>query len=193
VWVVIVPVEACSFVFTANQQREHHGYACSTCWYSGRSDQVICATCAIKCHSGHSVRHLGLRNFVCRCPTRPNGQHLCKIAARPNTVVGRNARFRSTRFLQSSQQQAAVVRRAGVHLEPVFLSATGQVPESEPDRESDGDGCCIICMDQPKNTVFYKCGHLATCIECGSAMQERGQSCPICRQVIVDVVRVFHS
>jgi len=26
---------------------------------------------------------------------------------------------------------------------------------------------CIVCSDNPVNTVFVKCGHMACCYECG--------------------------
>lgn len=64
--------------------------------------------------------------------------------------------------------------------------------EEEEDLEGDDeDDTCIICMDNPKNAVFYKCGHLATCMECACLLKQRKESCVICREKIEDVIRAF--
>lgn len=51
------------------------------------------------------------------------------------------------------------------------------------------DDLCKICMDAPIECVFLECGHMATCTACGKVLNE----CPICRQFIVRVVRIFKS
>jgi hypothetical protein len=40
---------------------------------------------------------------------------------------------------------------------------------------------CIICCDNPKNTVCIPCGHISTCATCNGNVNFR-QLCPICRQ-----------
>jgi hypothetical protein len=42
--------------------------------------------------------------------------------------------------------------------------------------EDDG-GECIICMDQPKNSIFSPCGHFISCSACANVCK----SCPLCR------------
>jgi hypothetical protein len=56
------------------------------------------------------------------------------------------------------------------------------------DRLSSGD-LCKICMDAPIECVFLECGHSLGCISCCKVLSE----CPICRQFIVRVVRIFKS
>jgi len=49
----------------------------------------------------------------------------------------------------------------------------------------------IICMEKPKDSLFYKCGHIACCFE--FAEQQKGHPCPICREPILDVIKFFKS
>ena len=46
-----------------------------------------------------------------------------------------------------------------------------------------GQGLCLICTNNPKNTVFLPCGHVALCTECMTEyMQQFGtKGCIICR------------
>eukprot|EP01134_Creolimax_fragrantissima_P003132 CFRG3132T1 len=46
---------------------------------------------------------------------------------------------------------------------------------------------CKICFDATANCVFLECGHLVTCVDCGSMVME----CPICRQHITRRVHTF--
>lgn len=48
---------------------------------------------------------------------------------------------------------------------------------------------CKICMDRVVDCVLLECGHMVSCVKCGKKLAE----CPICRQNIVRVIRVFRS
>lgn len=48
---------------------------------------------------------------------------------------------------------------------------------------------CKVCMDSMVDCVLLECGHLVTCVDCGKRMRE----CPMCRQNITRIVRVFKS
>ncbi|XP_018326197.1 E3 ubiquitin-protein ligase RNF34 [Agrilus planipennis] len=68
--------------------------------------------------------------------------------------------------------------------------------ESHKDSGNNGDvsnkdesDCCKICMDAPLECVILECGHIATCVECGKQLSE----CPICRQYVSRVVRIFKA
>ena len=52
---------------------------------------------------------------------------------------------------------------------------------------SNEENVCRICMDAAIDCVMLECGHMASCIICGKQMNE----CPICRQYVVRVVRIF--
>ena len=58
------------------------------------------------------------------------------------------------------------------------------------ERLGDGvDELCLICVDEKKNALFYKCGHIACCFDCASSFLSR--ACPVCRAPVDDVVRCF--
>ena len=63
--------------------------------------------------------------------------------------------------------------------------------ESEEEEEDDDDDSCIVCMDQPKDALFYKCGHIAACMDCACMLKQRNDPCVICRKPIDSVVRTF--
>ena len=52
---------------------------------------------------------------------------------------------------------------------------------------------CVICMTNPRDTVFYPCGHQCLCEPCAVLFkrQARHQICPICRNRIKDTIKVF--
>jgi hypothetical protein len=63
---------------------------------------------------------------------------------------------------------------------------------------SDGDGgsggaaalvddTCVVCMDQRREVVLVRCGHLICCAGCAARLRR----CPVCRAGIERVVRVF--
>ncbi|XP_076460383.1 protein neuralized-like isoform X2 [Babylonia areolata] len=53
---------------------------------------------------------------------------------------------------------------------------------------------CTVCCEKPVNCVLYTCGHMCMCFECATAVQHnKGGLCPICRQVIRDVIRIYRS
>jgi len=50
---------------------------------------------------------------------------------------------------------------------------------------------CVICMDQKKNCLLYPCGHICACFTCGNMLKKDSKPCPMCRQVISDVVKTY--
>lgn len=56
-----------------------------------------------------------------------------------------------------------------------------------------GQDRCCVCMDARKDAVLTPCGHKAMCVQCAEALKARERSCPVCRQHIGGVVRVFES
>ncbi|CAL1284289.1 unnamed protein product [Larinioides sclopetarius] len=51
------------------------------------------------------------------------------------------------------------------------------------------ENLCKICMEETIDSLFLDCGHMVTCHQCGKLLHD----CPICRQIIVRVVRAFRS
>lgn len=48
---------------------------------------------------------------------------------------------------------------------------------------------CVLCLEEKSNTLFLPCGHFCTCASCADSLQQT--SCPICREGIKSVVRVY--
>ncbi|CAG2102849.1 unnamed protein product [Medioppia subpectinata] len=47
---------------------------------------------------------------------------------------------------------------------------------------------CIICCEQPINSVLYMCGHVCMCHECAVKQWLGSGECPICRATILEVI-----
>ena len=63
-------------------------------------------------------------------------------------------------------------------------------PKPEPEPEPDSTVNCVICFDGPKDHLCMPCKHLCVCAKCSEVVQ-RFQACPICREPIVDIFKVF--
>lgn len=81
----------------------------------------------------------------------------------------------------------------GLNMDPVL-----QNPEEEKEMEEEivGDDVpeeqrCIVCMEKKKSGAFYKCGHNCCCMGCGKKF--KGKACPICREPVYDIIKVFNS
>ncbi|GFR67212.1 E3 ubiquitin-protein ligase RNF34 [Elysia marginata] len=70
-------------------------------------------------------------------------------------------------------------------------SREGGPESSSPNRRARNqqDSLCNICMDNLADCILLECGHMVTCTQCG----KRLANCPICRQYISRVVRVFRT
>ena len=55
-------------------------------------------------------------------------------------------------------------------------------------------GECSICMEREPNAALYPCGHMCMCYDCAVGVQKlRGALCPICRQPIIDILRIYRT
>lgn len=62
------------------------------------------------------------------------------------------------------------------------------VPKTEEGNSDFKEQCiCKICMDREVGVVFLPCGHLLSCTLCAPALK----TCPMCRQIIVAIVKAF--
>lgn len=51
------------------------------------------------------------------------------------------------------------------------------------------DGECCVCMNAPCDCVFYRCGHVCACLKCA----EKFKNCPICRENVSDIIKIWRS
>ena len=50
---------------------------------------------------------------------------------------------------------------------------------------------CKICMDKPlTNVALRPCGHIVFCEDC---IKNLPRNCPICRKMIIDTLKIFHT
>jgi len=63
----------------------------------------------------------------------------------------------------------------------------------EIDQEFIDSDLCVICMTEPKDCVMYPCGHQCFCHTCSKRFKEQARHyvCPICRNRVKDVIKVF--
>jgi hypothetical protein len=50
---------------------------------------------------------------------------------------------------------------------------------------------CAICMYTKKNSVFLPCAHLTSCMKCAQEIFDSTKRCPICRNQIDSILKVF--
>jgi len=55
-------------------------------------------------------------------------------------------------------------------------------------------GECSVCMECEPDAALYPCGHMCMCYDCAVCVQKlRGALCPICRQPIIDILRIYRT
>jgi len=54
-------------------------------------------------------------------------------------------------------------------------------------------GNCIICWDKPCNCSFCPCGHVATCYNCAVMLYVTSDGCPVCRQYVTNIQKIYLS
>lgn len=52
-------------------------------------------------------------------------------------------------------------------------------------------GACAVCLDRRIDSLLYSCGHMCTCAQCGRQLIAHGETCPVCRAPVRDVVVAY--
>lgn len=74
----------------------------------------------------------------------------------------------------------------------VFELATGTVVHGKDSAsEWDSQQICVVCMDAKRNALLSPCHHFCVCWKCAGAICGRKGECPVCRQIIREVVQVY--
>lgn len=77
------------------------------------------------------------------------------------------------------------------------LSNIKKVPDEmkdEPQSVSNGEKECLICFERSIKTVIVDCGHSVYCVSCSREHASKDNAtCPVCRKVITQVIRVFNQ
>lgn len=92
--------------------------------------------------------------------------------------------WKSNKALEMRQQQMNNSNEEGDNRKSDGAETSGLGASSVNDND-----VCKICMDRMIDCVLVECGHMCSCVKCGKLLSE----CPICRQYVVRVIRVFKS
>jgi E3 ubiquitin-protein ligase MGRN1 len=59
--------------------------------------------------------------------------------------------------------------------------------------DQDGQGDCVICMTEPKDTTVLPCRHMCLCGECAKRLRVQTNKCPICRHPVESLLQITVS
>jgi len=120
-------------------------------------------------------------------------------------VYGNTKKLRLVGGTREQEQDAAVLENDQNNLSitevpPPLPPRTNptSILESQPIRRpNDGQGSedCKICYERIVDCVLYQCGHMCMCYEC-ALQQWKGRGggiCPMCREIIQDVIKIYRS
>ncbi|KAG0555010.1 hypothetical protein KC19_12G136700 [Ceratodon purpureus] len=106
----------------------------------------------------------------------------------------------TTSQVPATQEHAPLVSEDASHY-PAQSPSAPAYPFTQPAESSNNERpsipenqLCTICLDAPKDSFFDPCGHRCTCYACGIRIQrEDSNRCPICRQTIRTVRRIYDA
>ncbi|KAK3095851.1 hypothetical protein FSP39_020003 [Pinctada imbricata] len=76
---------------------------------------------------------------------------------------------------------------------PKQLSMTSAESTIDPVADNEANEC-TVCYERAVNAVLYTCGHMCMCYECAIVVKNnKGALCPICRQHIKDVIKIYRT
>jgi hypothetical protein len=93
---------------------------------------------------------------------------------------------RTAELKQLEEAKERANRQETVKLEARLAELKGASAEgaaSAPSDELDAQ-VCVICQDEPKNTLFLPCRHMCACSGCSQQLVGERARCPICRSTI---------
>ncbi|OWZ23018.1 hypothetical protein PHMEG_0002165 [Phytophthora megakarya] len=70
---------------------------------------------------------------------------------------------------------------------------SGPPVKSNPGQNSEAHGGdeCVICFDGAQEAVCVPCGHNAVCMDCAQELLDTTRLCPVCRQQVREVIRLY--
>jgi hypothetical protein len=64
---------------------------------------------------------------------------------------------------------------------------TRLAPHKEEKAKVIEEGECCVCMNAQSDCVLYRCGHVCACMSCAKELKQ----CPICREQVSDVIKMW--
>jgi hypothetical protein len=97
-----------------------------------------------------------------------------------------STRVRPVHDLRSVASQPLIRSTKSVARKPTHGKAKSlQHTEGKGSGETEGE--CCICMNAQSDSVLYRCGHICACMSCAKEMKQ----CPICREQVTDVIKIW--
>jgi hypothetical protein len=75
----------------------------------------------------------------------------------------------------------------GTSSPPVSFTKSTHGQGSEAERPDE----CVVCFDGPQSAVCVPCGHNAVCMNCAQELLDTTRLCPVCRQQVREVIRLY--
>ena len=75
-------------------------------------------------------------------------------------------------------------------------SATSRPSTTTPPKKrqrKESQGTCTICYSEPIDCVLVPCGHLCCCYDCALIVDDSDNRCPICRQDIAIIQKIYSA
>jgi E3 ubiquitin-protein ligase MUL1 len=88
------------------------------------------------------------------------------------------------------------LRREARQAQQLFEEAEDSSQDDDSSDEDEiGDGqLCVVCLRKRRKAAFIPCGHLVCCCKCALRMEREAEPlCPMCRQDIRYMVRIYDS
>jgi len=105
-----------------------------------------------------------------------------------------------------TQAVATVPRRSKPAMSPTSSGPLTHVPtpigpsrdvrssDMKTESEDNSSNECAVCLERPPDCVLYMCGHMCMCYKCAFGIRQSGDAtCPICRQPILDIIKIYRS
>ena len=109
-------------------------------------------------------------------------------------VIGCNSMYLLNLVLDEVKQ-ARVEEFQMVNIEEEQRSVNDEFELLKLPADHSKNNMCVICLDKERDSIFYPCGHECVCQPCGKQFMDKAaqKMCPICRNRIKDIIKVFRS
>ncbi|EGZ24074.1 hypothetical protein PHYSODRAFT_250287 [Phytophthora sojae] len=114
----------------------------------------------------------------------------------PRTNSAPSAPPPSDTMLETLGYSEAIVGPDGVEIVQLMPSPPPSL--SSPAKNTPGQGAgaqsndeCVICFDGHQEAVCVPCGHNAVCMDCAQELLDTTRLCPVCRQQVREVIRLY--
>ena len=93
---------------------------------------------------------------------------------------------------QAAEQARLATAEEKIPMKTAESETEGMISElGREEVKAEESNLCVVCLDGKRSHLFAPCGHQCACVDCAKLLEHNGDPCPICRNQIESVVRVF--